>query len=99
MAFPKKSNSRIEIDLERELNNIPQYRRSEIQSHLALFRRYDTDKDGKISRVEFETVRKEMLSRAMGQTRLDLLDAPFPDYNEDGYIGIIEFLAFVRSFA
>ena len=84
------SPSRIEIDLKNELDKIPPYHRNEIQSHIALFKKYDLNGDGKISVAEFEKVFQE-INRKSRTPRI------FPDYNEDGYISIIEFLAFLRG--
>ena len=101
--------SRIEHDLRAQLSKIPEGRRTEIESHLALFRNFDTDGDGKLSHEEFSKLLFEINSRPVSGTYLPSKANPsgvyirkvdlstFPDCDEDQFISVLEFLSFIRG--
>lgn len=81
--------SKIEHDLELELDHLKDYNRSHIQYGLSIFKHYDKDHDRKINRDEFKELCKEM----------NIVDpqVEYPDYDEDGFLNVIEFLGFFLS--
>ena len=87
--------SRLEIDLKNQLAKIPDSKRTEIEKSLALFRKFDSDGDGKLDHEEFRKLLVEMNSRKMRDGNLDV----FPDCDEDGIVSVLEFLAWIRGSA
>ena len=62
--------SRLERDLKNQLSKIPDRRRTEIESHLALFKKFDSDGDGRLSHEEFSKLLFELNSRPVSGSHL-----------------------------
>jgi len=83
--------SRIERDLVKQLDQISPIKRTEIESHLALFRRFDTDGDHRLSKEEYENLWESLPSDIKSQK-----SHKFPDLDGNEYVSVLEFLSYIR---